>query len=121
MSEELCGCFPGGEDLAAFAERALTGERAVPYVGDGSADTVISCDHGTWRLGDVLTYETGQADEGGDGEPPTCKEPGCKKTPAKGRKWCSTHASPKNRAGGDGGVQEGQQGDPEDHGGEGES
>lgn len=94
-----CLCFPTDEDLAAYAERALTGERAVPYVGDGSADTVISCAHGTWRLGDVLTYE--HEDQGDAGEGPQCREPGCGKPPAKGRNWCSTHASPKNRGSAD--------------------
>ncbi len=112
-----CDCFPGDEDLAAYAERALTGERAVPYVGDGTPDTVISCAHGTWRLGDVLAYEAEQ-EQGDGGEEPACKEPGCGKAPAKGRRWCSTHANPAKRGGGSG-VQEGGEGSPEDHGGEG--
>lgn len=93
-------CFPHPGELAGLAERALTGERAVPYVGDGSADTVISCGHGTWRLGDILTFDdTDTGGESGDGPRP-CNEPGCDKGAAKNRKWCNTHASPANRAGG---------------------
>ena len=53
---DLCAdCFPPLEDVSALAVRARSGERAVPVVGDGSADTQIGCAHGSWRLGDVLT------------------------------------------------------------------
>jgi hypothetical protein len=48
-----CGCFPGAAGLAAFAARARSGEPRVPFAGDGSPDTVIGCEHGSWRLGDV--------------------------------------------------------------------
>lgn len=135
MSDDLCDCFPGGEDLAGYAERALTGERGVPFVGDGSADTVVSCGHGEWRLGDVLAYDDGTTTIQVEGsviseqdltrivqqgvQPRVCAEGGCGKAPAKNRRYCSTHASPKNRKG-DGDVQEGQQGDKKDDGGEGQ-
>ncbi len=115
----LDDCFPDLETLAGLASAAQAGHR-VPYVGDGSADTVVACQHGSVRLGDVLDYEGATPDTGDDVQERTCKEPGCGRAPAKGRKWCSTHASPKNRSGGDGGVQEGQQDDQKDDGGEGQ-
>ena len=57
MSElaELCAlCIPPLERLLELARRALAGEHAVPVVGDGSAGTEFGCEHGRWRLGDLL-------------------------------------------------------------------
>lgn len=105
MNALECACFPDLETLAGLANAARQGHR-VPYVGDGSPDTVVACQHDSVRLGDLLDYEDGGQGDGSEAR--TCKEPGCGKPPAKGRKWCSTHASPKNRSGGDGGVQEGE-------------
>jgi hypothetical protein len=91
-------CFPDAAELGELAARAQTGQRGVPYVGDGTPDTVISCGHGTWRLGDLLVYD----DDGGSGDEgrPPCTEPGCDRNAEKGRKYCGTHKSPANRAGG---------------------
>ncbi len=85
---DLCGCFPavdGPDGLSVLAARAREGERAVPYVGDGSADTVISCAHGSWRLGDVLN------------PPKICADPACEETAEKNRNWCGVHKTPANR------------------------
>ena len=99
MSALECGCFPDLGTLAELVNAARMGHR-VPYVGDGSADTVIACEHDSVRLGDLLDYEDDAPPVDDQGEQtPTCKEPGCEKPPAKGRKWCSTHANPANRAG----------------------
>lgn len=48
-----CRCWPDPELLGSFVRRARDGEHGVPVVGDGSADTMIGCAHGTWRLGDL--------------------------------------------------------------------
>lgn len=49
---DLCECFPPVENLAVMAQTAQTGS-PVPFVGTGDPDTVLSCVHGAWRLGDV--------------------------------------------------------------------
>lgn len=54
MSGEACGCFPGAGELAVLADAARRGHRHIPFVGDGSLDTELGCEHGTVRLGDVL-------------------------------------------------------------------
>lgn len=48
-----CGCFPEPAELARLAENAQAG-RLEAFVGTGDPDTVLSCVHGSWRLGDVI-------------------------------------------------------------------
>lgn len=91
MTGPECGCFPAVEELAELAGRARAGEVGVAFVGDGAPDTTVGCEHGSWRLGDLVDAEEDEARP--------CSEPGCPKDAAKNRKWCPTHASPKNRKG----------------------
>ena len=50
---DLCTCFPPPAELARLAENAQAG-RSAAFVGTGDPDTVLACQHGSWRLGDVL-------------------------------------------------------------------
>lgn len=52
MSDHCELDFPAAAELARLQENALTG-RQEPFVGTGDPDTVLSCAHGSWRLGDV--------------------------------------------------------------------
>lgn len=53
--DDHCGtCFPASGELARLAENAQAGRRE-PFVGTGDPDTVLACEHGEWRLGDVIT------------------------------------------------------------------
>jgi hypothetical protein len=57
-----CGCLPEAEELARLAKAARDGHRNIPYVGDGTPDTVIGCAHGDpVRLGDLAADEDAPA------------------------------------------------------------
>lgn len=97
-------CFPPPGELIEMAEAARAGHRRVPHVGDGSPDTLISCEHGQWRLGDLI-------------EPPRwCAQPGCEALADKNRRWCATHKTPANRTEASGVQEDG--GEGEEDGGE---
>jgi len=55
---DLCGCFPAPAELARLAENAQAG-RSAAFVGTGSPDTVLACEHGSWPLADVLAEAEG--------------------------------------------------------------
>jgi Family of unknown function (DUF5763) len=68
VSDITCRCFPPAAELGRLAEAARKGGRVV-FVGDGSDDTEIGCEHGTWRLGDVLGSSAGCQGTTKAGEP----------------------------------------------------
>lgn len=50
---DLCELdFPAPAELARLQENAQAGRREA-FVGTGDPDTVLTCAHGSWRLGDV--------------------------------------------------------------------
>jgi hypothetical protein len=53
VSVSDCGCIPDAAELARLTENVQAG-RYEAFVGTGDPDTVLSCPHGSWRLGDVL-------------------------------------------------------------------
>ena len=48
-----CSCFPDAAELARLAENAQAGRREA-FVGTGDPDTILACEHGEQRLGDVI-------------------------------------------------------------------
>jgi hypothetical protein len=52
VNEACDTCFPEPGELARLAENAQAG-RFEAFVGTGDPDTVLSCAHGEWRLGDA--------------------------------------------------------------------
>jgi len=57
---DLCGCFPAPAELARLAENAQAG-RSAAFVGTGSPDTVLACQHGSWLLLVALAEAAAQA------------------------------------------------------------
>ena len=48
------GCLPPPDDLTRLAGQARRGRPNVPFVGLGHPDTMLTCVHGSWRLGDKV-------------------------------------------------------------------
>ena len=80
MSDTCTLCFPEAAELARLAENAQAG-RAEAFVGAGDPDTVLSCVHGSWRLGDAMvpaprtcggTTKAGEPCQGRPGEDGFC-------------------------------------------------
>ena len=86
---DLCACFPPPDELARLAENAQAG-RSEAFVGAGDPDTVLACEHGSWRLGDVLPAP--------DAGPNGCTVPKADGTACAGRAGedgrCAAHKDP---------------------------
>lgn len=84
---DLCECFPPPAELARLAENVTAGRREA-FIGTGHPDTVLACEHGSWRLGDVL-------DEHAASLVPRCQATRADGEPCQGRPgsdgFCAAH------------------------------
>jgi hypothetical protein len=97
----LDGCFPAPAEIGRLAEIAATGRQA-PFVGTGHPDTMLACEHGQVRLGDVLdALAAGEAEAEVTGCTGTTKagEPCQGRAGADGR--CAAHKEANGEAGTD--------------------
>jgi hypothetical protein len=88
VSVNDCGCFPEPAELARLAENAQAGRREA-FVGTGHPDMQLTCEHGSWRLGDVLASVSDEDTPAACTETTKAGEP-CKGTPGDDGR-CAAH------------------------------